>query len=248
MPFHVIAGAEFVYPAEAQKEQGTSSRPRGSLENRFQGAWGADADSAVPQPQSPRPGPAAGVSPKGEALVAQQMLGSLGTSRNMGGSRTKADLGDELLKPSEALGADDPALPPILGLRGSGVAVPQGSAVPHASLSMTQQGSQATSLTGQQTANEQDQGEADALGSGAGLTKQASKDVNLAKPREQLPNVNVNLAAEEGGEASRGSARPGRSIPPTPKSAPGIQPTSVETPSKHQCRILVYLRFDQQPL
>lgn len=147
----------------------------------------------------------------------------------------------------------DSALPPIQGGVNQGLSVPRGSAVPEASLELDgqyqgpgphQSGStdpDARSGGGYpfdshpSAASPQENHPSQP---GAGLTSQKSKDVNLARPREQLPNVNVGPDATGqssvgGNPASRGNnpQRNASSGPATPKSAAGTYPTSIESPS-----------------
>ena len=74
---------------------------------------------------------------------------------------------------------------------------------------------------------------------GPGLTSQPSKDVNLAKPREGLPSVNVSSPPSENPRGNASQTLKGfftggdsKSQPRTPKSAIGVQPTSIESPSE----------------
>lgn len=215
-----------------------SQAKESQLENQFQGAWGPEAESEVKQTPSPRPLFKARVGPKEGVSMAQQLAGPIGASRYMGsgshGSGIKAKERD--LDSSRQANADDPALGPIIGLRGSGLSVPEGSEVPQASLSLGQQGNKPNPFLGQQNLDEPNPSHEDQAGQSKpaeGMTSQASKDVHLAKAREQLPNLNVTVGNASEGEESRQSAATAKSLPPTPKSAPGIQPTSVESPSNN---------------
>ena len=136
----------------------------------------------------------------------------------------------------------DPALPPIQGSGDQGFSVPTGSEVPQATRDLPQESPSGAPAAGYDTMRPSQAAEpfSGFAEPGPGLTSQRSKDVNLARPREELPSVNVSpnsgrqpplgqSALPRGSTASQhGTA--------TPKSAPGLQPTSIDSPSRSTTR------------
>lgn len=262
-----------VYPHIVGEGEGTGapvSRQGKSLDERFDGVWGSESSPQHGQGDQPMSLFSAKINPESSLTVAEQMAGPSAIARYLQQRRSESGgISSSQESPEPGMSQQDypsdpsdPALPPLQGIGHQGMSVPEGSEVPQASLGaeQTQDPLQSHPLNDfpqedqaghtRQEAVERTQEERQEGLTPPGLTPQGSKDVNLAKPREQLANLNVGstatatkappTASNIGGSRFESSRQP-KSTSATPKSAAGTFPTSIESPSKplkffhHKC-------------
>ena len=222
-----------------------TSRPGKSLDERFDGAWRSRSRSRSPEQQTLQQSGGANLfnaptNTGGSNKVADQFAGPGGSARYMEQTNPQSSgSAQEALQDSgHQQNPTDPALPPIRGTGDQGFSVPTGSEVPQASRDSIHNSESRAPASGYSDAppNQAAEPFSGFPDPGPGLSSQRSKDVNLARPREELPSVNVNSSA--GGQPPLGqSALPKSSTgshfeTATPKSAAGFQPTSIDSPSR----------------
>ena len=228
------------------EEWGNKGTPRAgkSLDERFDGAWRKNSPEQQTQQSEGAGLFSARANTGGNSKLADQFAGPAASARYMQQTEPQQDFApnQKFERQPYKESASDPALPPIQGTSDQGLSVPKGSEVPQASRDIHQVSQSEAPASGYNAAPASQIGEpfSGFPESGPGLSSQKSKDVNLARPREQLPSVNVNSgigAQPASGQSNvplpKGSGSSNFQTA-TPKSAAGAQPTSIDSPSKTQ--------------